>query len=279
MGSTRHLLAWCFLPALAASQGACFQETSNCPVPVISPCQVSTFEVDANGDGIVNTRYVYAYDGDGKLLTVSGDGAGAEKDDPQVPDGTVDSLVRNFYDQEGVLTSSEHDAPLGFWRETYTYNDLGQRIIAEFDYDRNGTIEVTYTYSFNDAGQLIRQENTNSSVEIHEYKDGFLVSTERSFDDEVQFRVDYTNNLCGNARLETTVLPDGSIRRYRTFAYSEGGILSYETGLTNQGVDADVTVHRYDEQGNKVRSELDYNLDGTPDRVLSWAYSCPPPQS
>jgi len=275
MGSARNFLAMCLPPVLAWSQGACFEETSHCPVALVSPCQVRTFEIDNNGDSITNTRYDYAYDDEGKLLTVSGDGAGAGEDDPQVPDGTLDSLVRNFYDQDGVLTSSEHDAPLGIWRETYTYNTLGLRTVVEFDYERDDTIDVTYNYEYNDARQLIRQENTNASLETYKYEHGALVETEKSFEDALQFRIQYTNSECGNARLETTVLPDGSISSHRVFSYSETGILTEETRLTSQGAPAESTVHSYDGFGNKVRSELDFNLDGTPNQVLTWSYTCP----
>ncbi len=95
--------------------------------------------------------FEYDYDEQGKLMSIFKD---------YDADGVVDSVESYEYDDEGklvLLESSSNNGQTGTYL-IYSYNELGNLSLLEYDFSRDGNIEDYVIFFYNGADQIIRDE-------------------------------------------------------------------------------------------------------------------------
>jgi YD repeat-containing protein len=139
-------------------------------------------EDDVDGDGKVTARVTYAYDDQGRLssrqLTSAGDWAQCESyrydaagrvgviESDSSCDADIDQRSTHHYDARGLLSSIEtHLADGTLWYvDSYTYDDQGRKIRAEYDGNADGIAGSVTTYAYDDADNL-RTEALDSDAD------------------------------------------------------------------------------------------------------------------
>ncbi|MBR1976848.1 hypothetical protein IKA15_01050 [bacterium] len=173
-----------------------------------------------------------------------------------------------------------------------TIDEQGNRIITEYDENGNvakeskdinndGTIETVKTYEYNDQGQM-----TKKSVDYLGDEDG-------KADGKPEYTEEYEYDDAGNLTKTTNKDENGETTSVQTSTYDANGNQVtrlfdrdadgvkngadeyYEYSYNDQGQMTEIkydgsdgkwnTTYEYDENGNKVKELIDYDLDGVPD--------------
>ena len=177
--------------------------------------------------------------------------------------GGSSSISHNERDAYGRIVSWRFE--VGGWdtaSASYTYDDEGRPVHADFDYTQN---TITYEdYEYDEQGRLVRKSNDNGYTEFY-YEDSELpvgaASREQigyswyTIDDSYEYDSD------GRITLIDRMTEDGT-RYWFVFEYdSAGNIVMVESWYANPEADEDVLSYRmtyyYDGDGNMVRTSFE----------------------
>jgi hypothetical protein len=116
-------------------------------------------DIDYNGDGI-NNHYTWAYDDNDYLIMFESDGTWQTS-----PDGMVNARYVWTNDEDGKRLRQDSDYPFDGeidGVQTWQYNASGKVSRYEFDTDMDGIANETSTYTYDEHGNLTLEEGTGS---------------------------------------------------------------------------------------------------------------------
>jgi hypothetical protein len=227
--------------------------------------------------------YDYTYDADGNMLSYEVDSDG---------DGVVDSRATYTWDVNGNLVRTETDSDGNYLADeiiTYTYDADDNLIEVQTDSDADGTVDTSAWYTYDSAGNLDR-------VAFDQDGDGFLVSSEDycllydwSPDGSEESRIDFDSDcddVSDLVHLERTYDSDGnrltsrwdkdfdgSLDEIYTYTYDANGNLIQATEDTDADGYPEYT-RTYDSRGNETQTDWDSDANGVVDGVEYWTYQC-----
>ena len=181
--------------------------------------------------------------------------------------GGSSSISHNERDAYGRIVSWRFESSWGTASASYTYDDEGRPVHADFDYIQN---TITYEdYEYDDEGRLVRRSNDNGYTEFC-YEDSELPvgATVREQIGYSRYATDesYEYDSDGRITLTDRMTEDGT-RYWFVFEYdSAGNIVMVESWYANPEAGEDVLSYRmsyyYDGDGNMVRTSFEgENID------------------
>ena len=149
-----------------------------------------------NDSSELSQIFQYDYDEQGKLMSIFKD---------YDADGVVDSVESYEYDDEGklvLLESSSNNGQTGTYL-IYSYNELGNLSLLEYDFSRDSNIDEYVIFFYNDADQFIREE---------EYHDGVLSFTkDYEYDNDGRMVFILVKDGLGDSLYEKRFFYDGDL--------------------------------------------------------------------
>ncbi|MCB1688627.1 MAG: RHS repeat protein [Halioglobus sp.] len=168
---------------------------------------------------------------------------------------------------------------------TWTYDANDNLLRKEYDYDRDGTLDVILLYTNDADGKRILYEEddgANGSIERTQSTaydaEGRLLREEWDYDNDGKpdRTQTYTYDARGSqTRYEDDTDGDGTPENVRAanFEYdSDGNVIRLEADGDGDGVFDSVTIYTYDARGNRVRQEIDFGGDGSTDTMTVYTY-------
>lgn len=200
---------------------------------------VSIIDEDNNADGAIDLRETYTYDADGNLIL-------HEQDNKA--DGTIESRTTYTYDANGKLTLAESDNGDEIVYYRWGYDDNGNLILFERDFNGDGTVNSKDTNTYDINGSLTLWEH---------FSDGI--------DGSSSFRRSFSYDSNGNQTLiEEDSNASGTINWRTTNVYGPNSKLIRTDGDTNaDGIIDFRATYTYDSQDHLILIEQDDQLDGT----------------
>lgn len=158
-------------------------------------------------DGVVNVRISYSYDAKGNLIATTTDGN---------PNGT--GLA------DGSVIS----------KNSFTYDPItGRRILAEDDFDGNGTVDATTSFQYDPTSGNLLLVTTHSNVDgkdtsnTYSYNANGLSQTVHRTNGTVDRSVAYLYDAQGNqTALEFDANGDGTVDQRQLYSYDSDGTLT-----------------------------------------------------
>lgn len=232
------------------------------------------------------TKIVSSDDGEEYVYNVT-----YEENGVHVTPETLGYRVDTVYDADGKVLSelTYNDEGINTYRDTYTYNNAGQKIEELFWDVEDDRLLSRNVYSYNDQGQLVKREITYGSnltgrTEFIYDANGFLTEEHHYNNDGVMTaRGEYTTNSEGQIQSYKEYIQkssDKSLSEYGTYTYSynsEGRLISRVWENTTPYYSSEISDYfTYDQKGNVIRSDTQdvqktysYNEDGY---LVSFAY-------
>ena len=232
-------------------------------------------ERDQHADGSIDTNWSRTFGPTGELLSEESSwssvyygfdalGNYSQVDRDHDADMTVDERLVFERDANGWEKKRSFDEGVDGTLEyvmTLSYDVFGNEVERSEDFDADGSINWHWVKSYDQRGRLV-------SVERDEDMDGMT-------DHHVVYEYDNADNLVSEAR-DTD--GDGIVNIRFTMTYDAmGRLMSRGTDGTYSNEIADGTVNSlvsylYDANGNRIREERDYDVDGQSDRTIVWQY-------
>ncbi len=232
------------------------------------PCRT---KVDTDGDGRPDEIIKNTYNDDGVLALVEID---------RYVDGQVDRRTENYMDEHGKISRTIKNGEQGFNAER-KYDDDGNVLEIKFDWQGDGKIDSTAESIYDDFGNLLARKITSTFVDVdNRYiynASGNLVARKTrtilhgkgvTEDTETRFLYDEEDNLISE-------VVTGDAPRTVTFTYDpDGNRVSKVYDEGNDGKPDAVWQYRYDDAGNCLEENFDRDGDGTVDRREINSYEC-----
>ena len=246
------------------------------PPELASACNVVTSDHVYSDPARTDWRTTYSYDADGKLSL--------EEIDNGI-DGIVDGRVVYGYDPDGTLRFTDSGYGNGAWRESYEYNDAGDRVSIEFIWGEAGShANALYTFDHDALGNVVAEVQDWDSDGVADYRISWeytgcnpLTETREPTSSDATQVLTYSYDEHGNlVTVERDSGPDGDIDIRITFSHdADGNVVSeeYDSGA-NGTVDTRAT-YTYDAKRNRLTEQRDDDLDDAPDVSATHTYQCP----
>ena len=227
-----------------------------------------TYLADNDGDGDVDIILPYVFNTRGDQLNRFGP-FGSSTSTPTVEysyddDNNLVEIKRGFIDR---VTSFTYDASGNQTSEAERVISTGQLLNARFsEYDEKGSLtrlnfdntgdgtinfSITYTYTYDENDNILNKISLNSSGN----------QTEESF----------TYDDAGNLVRETFSF-DGFVNQVNTYTYDSAGNLLREARSAGDGRLFGLTAYTYDAAGNRTSESVDFDGDGTFNRITTTTY-------
>ncbi len=271
---------------------------------------------DTDADGIVDERVTNTYDEKGNHLsehyddgTVSGynylftpiyDASGnlisADEESDVDWDYVLDTRSHITYDAMGNAVKEERD--VGFYDEegnliaadgivdiivTSAYDDRGNLIRTEDDFEADGTVDFAVTHTFDEEGNLVSTEYDDDgdsvidscTVNTHDDRGNLLRSEwDADGDGVIDTYTAYTYDEQGNLLSDETDNPDAIVRG-RRYVYDErGNLVSTTYDFDGDGAMDLEVIATFDEYGHQTRIEYDFGVDGAVGYTQNHDYTC-----
>ncbi|MEL6345688.1 MAG: hypothetical protein AAFV53_21445 [Myxococcota bacterium] len=234
-------------------------------------CLLETIEYDFTADGVVDYTVHHTYNAIGALIGVEGMNA----------EGVIDYEEHLRYDTAGQLIEKVAEE-LDEGREAvrYSYDEAGNLIQVDDDYDGDGIVDAVTTYTYNAQAQPIEifTESLNSDQTYriqYEYDEIGRESSYRYARDEALVHLDLFFYDDRDQRIRTDRYGPDAVTRIAIFTnqYDEDGNRVASANDTNaDGVPESSRQYTFDERGNEILTQIDGNNDGVFDAEVLFAY-------
>ena len=242
---------------------------------------------DDDGDGSVDRGVFNTYNED-NLLSVS--------DEDSDGDGTADYRTTNRYTADGLLSAILVDADIDgetdsasyrYYRSSpHGYAPRGETNYypatrIEYDHDGDGRIDVISSYTYDEAGNIIRMEDDADADGLPDYiitrtydESSILLHETRDYDgDGIAESVTTGSHTGSRSQLSFDPDNDGIIDMTSLTIWDDSGNpLSVKTDRDNDNVWDKEIVYTYDENGRLLTYSSDRDADGNIDSIRTYTY-------
>lgn len=228
------------------------------------PCQA---EEDDGSDGSVDLFWTYTYDENNKRLrSVALDRDGVEVESSDFT-----------WDGDNLLESRRLGQHVHQIKKN-TYDEAGNRLTHSYDYDGDGTIDLTFvtTYNVDSAVALdIRDDRWTGTITTrnHEYEDGRLarVSVEDAYNGSIATSKELYHYDEAGLLLTIETVIEGESTKWTENSYDDIGNVILRTYKVEEKV-VQVERDEFDAAGNRTLHEIDHGGHGLFDTYLATPY-------
>ena len=212
--------------------------------------RILAYTKDVGGDGSIDERGDYTYDGYGKLVVSTVADAS----------GVVVITVSYLYDAAGNAVTTTYLSPSTTYVQQATYDGHANPLVVTYDYGMDGSVDsrTENRYTYDAAGRMALQEVDND-------RDGAF---------EVQ--VTYGYDAAGRrVSMDSVTVYGGTTTTSNfTWVYNTDGWLVAQTFQDARGA-ADFATFAHDARGRVIEETHDYAPLGSVDVVTTTTFTCP----
>jgi hypothetical protein len=209
--------------------------------------------------GFFKYNYDITYDDNGNVIKTELDdrGPGYYYD----VDGIADTTKEYSYDADGttIIEATDHLGQTSI--EYKTYNENGDLIIDENDFDADGTIDSAIYYGYDEDGNLTH--------EMHDY------DLDGDIEHDVRYVYDDNGNLTSELVTHNVNGSNGSYIGRTDYTYDlDGNMTSMADDVNNDGTIEYLTTYSYayNQDGYTKTVNYDYGNDGSIDKTTFYTY-------